>query len=50
MMVVAMTAGQACVAATRMVVPRDRKDDVLDAVSGAYASLTVGPPTDPDRR
>jgi len=47
MMVVAMTAGQACVAATRMVVPRDQKDDVLNAVSGAYASLTVGPPTEP---
>ena len=42
-----MTAGQACVAATRMLVPRDRKDEVLDAVSGAYAALTVGPPTDP---
>ena len=37
MAVVAMTAGQACVAATRMVVPRDRKDEVLDAVSAAYA-------------
>ena len=47
MMVVAMTAGQACVAATRMVVPRDKKDDVLDAVSGAYSSLKVGAPTDP---
>jgi acyl-CoA reductase-like NAD-dependent aldehyde dehydrogenase len=47
MMVVAMTAGQACVAATRMVVPRDTKDDVLDAVSGAYSSLKVGAPTDP---
>jgi len=47
MMVVAMTAGQACVAATRMVVPRDKKDDVLDAVSGAYSSLTVGAPTEP---
>jgi aldehyde dehydrogenase (NAD+) len=47
MAVVAMTAGQACVAATRMVVPRDRKDEVLDAVSAAYASITVGPPTDP---
>jgi len=47
MAVVAMTAGQACVAATRMVVPRDRKDEVLDAVSNAYASITVGPPTDP---
>jgi aldehyde dehydrogenase (NAD+) len=46
MMVVAMTAGQACVAATRMVVPRDRKDEVVDAVSGAYASINVGSPTD----
>ena len=47
MAVVAMTAGQACVAATRMVVPRDRKDEVIDAVSAAYASITVGPPSDP---
>ena len=42
-----MTAGQACVAATRMLVPRDRKDEVLEAVSGAYATVMVGPPTDP---
>jgi len=47
MMVVAMTAGQACVAATRMVVPRETKDDVLNAVSGVYSSLKVGAPTDP---
>jgi acyl-CoA reductase-like NAD-dependent aldehyde dehydrogenase len=47
MMVVAMTAGQACVAATRMFVPRDRKDEVLEAVSAAYASIVVGPPSDP---
>jgi len=47
MAVVAMTAGQACVAATRMVVPRERKDEVLDSVSAAYGSITVGPPTDP---
>jgi acyl-CoA reductase-like NAD-dependent aldehyde dehydrogenase len=45
--VVAMTAGQACVAATRMLVPRDRKDEVLEAVSAAYSSVTVGAPTDP---
>jgi acyl-CoA reductase-like NAD-dependent aldehyde dehydrogenase len=45
--VVAATAGQACVAATRMLVPRDRKDDVLDAVSAAYRSVVVGAPTDP---
>ena len=47
MMVVAMTAGQACVAATRMLVPRDRKDEVLEAVSAAYSSIAVGAPTDP---
>jgi acyl-CoA reductase-like NAD-dependent aldehyde dehydrogenase len=45
--VVAMTAGQACVAATRMLVPRDRKDEVLDAVSAAYSAVSVGAPTDP---
>jgi acyl-CoA reductase-like NAD-dependent aldehyde dehydrogenase len=47
MMVVASTAGQACVAATRMLVPQDRKDEVLDAVTGAYRSIVVGAPTDP---
>jgi aldehyde dehydrogenase (NAD+) len=46
-MVVAMTAGQACVAATRMLVPEDRKDEALAAARDAYASITVGPPTDP---
>jgi acyl-CoA reductase-like NAD-dependent aldehyde dehydrogenase len=46
-MVVAMTAGQACVAATRMLVPRDRKDEVLAAVSQVYAGLKVGAPADP---
>jgi acyl-CoA reductase-like NAD-dependent aldehyde dehydrogenase len=45
--VVAATAGQACVAATRMLVPRDRKDEVVEAVSRAYAGITVGAPTDP---
>ncbi|OLT12147.1 aldehyde dehydrogenase [Actinomadura sp. CNU-125] len=45
--VVAATAGQACVAATRMLVPRDRKDEVVEAVSRAYAGITVGPPADP---
>ena len=44
--VVAMTAGQACVAATRMLVPQERKDEVLDAVSAAYTGITVGPPSD----
>lgn len=45
--VVARTAGQACVAATRMLVPQDRKEEVLEAVSAAYNRLTVGPPSDP---
>jgi acyl-CoA reductase-like NAD-dependent aldehyde dehydrogenase len=45
--VVAMTAGQACVAATRMLVPQDRKDEVLQAVSQVYGSLKVGSPADP---
>jgi aldehyde dehydrogenase (NAD+) len=44
---VARTAGQACVAATRMLVPDDRKEEVLDAVSAAYNKITVGPPSDP---
>jgi aldehyde dehydrogenase (NAD+) len=47
MQVVAMTAGQACVAATRMLVPENRKDEVLEAVSGAYRNIHVGPPSDP---
>lgn len=46
MIVVLSTAGQACVAATRMLVPRDKKAEVLDAVSGAYGSIKVGPPSD----
>ena len=41
MMVVAMTAGQACVAATAWSCRVTSKDDVLNAVSGAYASLTA---------
>ena len=45
--VVAMTAGQACVAATRMLVPREHKDEVIDAVRRTYSSIVVGPPTDP---
>ncbi len=44
---IATTAGQACVAATRMLVPQDRKEEVLEAVAAAYASIKVGAPTDP---
>ncbi|MGA9491904.1 MAG: aldehyde dehydrogenase family protein [Mycobacterium sp.] len=46
-MVIAMTAGQACVAATRMLVPHEQKDQVLEAVSATYKSIKVGPPSDP---
>jgi aldehyde dehydrogenase (NAD+) len=45
--VVAGTCGQACVAATRMLVPNGSKDDVLAAVAAAYGGLVVGPPTAP---
>lgn len=45
--VVAMTSGQACVAATRMLVPHETKDDVLAAVTGMYGMLAVGAPTEP---
>ncbi|HEX4218757.1 MAG TPA: aldehyde dehydrogenase family protein [Acidimicrobiales bacterium] len=45
--VVAMTAGQACVAATRMIVPQAHKEEVLEAVTNTYAGITVGPPSDP---
>jgi acyl-CoA reductase-like NAD-dependent aldehyde dehydrogenase len=44
--VVAMTAGQACVAATRMLVPEARKAEVVEAVAGVYSALRVGPPSD----
>ena len=47
MVMVAMTSGQACVAATRMLVPQDRKDEVVEAVSATYATLTVGDPAGP---
>ncbi|HET6948878.1 MAG TPA: aldehyde dehydrogenase family protein [Acidimicrobiales bacterium] len=47
MAVVAMTSGQACVAATRMLVPNDRKDEVVQAVSAAYQRLPIGAPTEP---
>jgi acyl-CoA reductase-like NAD-dependent aldehyde dehydrogenase len=30
-----------------MLVPQDQKDEVLQAVSTAYAAITVGPPSDP---
>jgi aldehyde dehydrogenase (NAD+) len=46
MAVIAMTSGQACVSATRMLVPADRKDEVVETVAQTYASLKIGPPSD----
>lgn len=45
--VVAMTSGQACVAATRMLVPQDCKADVLEQVSDAFRNLPLGDPREP---
>lgn len=47
MIVVAMTSGQACVAATRMLVPEAHKDEVVEAVCAMYGSIKVGSPNDP---
>jgi acyl-CoA reductase-like NAD-dependent aldehyde dehydrogenase len=47
MIAVAMTAGQACVAATRMLVPAERKQEVVESVSAMYESIKVGMPDEP---
>jgi aldehyde dehydrogenase (NAD+) len=47
MVAVAMTSGQACVSATRMFVPADRKDEALQSVSDMYANIRVGLPDEP---
>jgi len=44
MQMVAITSGQACVAATRMLVPHERKAEVLESVAGAFGSLKIGNP------
>jgi aldehyde dehydrogenase (NAD+) len=40
--------GQACFASTRILAPRARYDEVVDAVSALAGSLKVGDPLDPD--
>jgi len=47
-MVVMSTAGQACVAATRMLVPEEHRQQVVETVSGLYSTIKVGPPSAPD--
>ncbi|GAA1479577.1 aldehyde dehydrogenase [Gordonia sinesedis] len=40
--------GQACVAQTRILVPRSRHDEIVDAIVSAAKAMTVGLPSDPD--
>jgi aldehyde dehydrogenase (NAD+) len=42
-----MNAGQGCVNQTRILAPRSRYDEVVEAVSQFVQSLPVGPPSDP---
>ena len=37
--------GQACVAQTRVLVPRSRHDEIVDAMVAAAQTMTVGIPT-----
>lgn len=40
-------AGQACVAQSRVLVPRERYDEAVDLIRGSLATLRVGDPEDP---
>lgn len=40
--------GQACSLKTRLLVPRSRKNEIIDAVVSVVESMTVGDPADPD--
>jgi aldehyde dehydrogenase (NAD+) len=42
-----MVNGQACIAQTRLLVPRSRKDEFIDAFAQAVAAQRVGDPIDP---
>ncbi|GFG73956.1 aldehyde dehydrogenase [Mycobacterium botniense] len=42
-----MNAGQGCVNQTRILAPRSRYDEIVDAVAGFVQSLPVGLPSDP---
>jgi aldehyde dehydrogenase (NAD+) len=42
-----MNNGQACIAQTRILAPRSRYDEVVDALTDAVRASTVGDPTDP---
>lgn len=42
-----MNSGQACVAQTRILAPRSRYAEIVEALSAAVAAVPVGPPGDP---
>jgi len=42
-----MNTGQACVGQTRILAPRSRYDEIVDAISGFVQMLPVGSPSDP---
>jgi aldehyde dehydrogenase (NAD+) len=43
-----MNSGQACVAQTRVLAPRSRYDEFVDAFGGAIGGMKVGDPMDPE--
>jgi aldehyde dehydrogenase (NAD+) len=43
-----MNNGQACVAGSRLLVPRDRMDDISERLRTAVAAMRVGDPRDPE--
>ncbi|SHK96270.1 betaine-aldehyde dehydrogenase [Pseudonocardia thermophila] len=43
-----MLSGQACIAPTRVLVSRRRADEIIDALTEAFAALRVGDPFDPE--
>ncbi|MFV0494910.1 aldehyde dehydrogenase [Mycobacterium sp.] len=42
-----MNTGQACVGQTRILAPRSRYDEIVDAVGAFVQAMPVGPPSDP---
>lgn len=43
-----MVNGQACIAQTRVLVPRSREREIVDALAAAFAAQKVGDPMDPE--
>jgi acyl-CoA reductase-like NAD-dependent aldehyde dehydrogenase len=44
----ALLAGQSCAALTRMIVPRNRHDEFVEALANRFSQLKVGDPFDPE--